>query len=148
MILEESRLRSRRLNLRSLVERQYPMLGLAMVLEVGICMVLEEMLMELLVVIINLAASTMVEEVGDMVEAMATVQLLPMVQDSALALLGPCMGQVDMVLVMVMVAPAAMETPTAVMEVVEDMEDTIHMDDKDYNHKYLTASRHICLRML
>lgn len=122
------------------------MLRLAMVLEVGICMVLEEMVMDMLVVI-DQAASTTVEEVGGMVEGMATVQQLPMVQVSTLALLGQCTGQVDMVLVMVMVALAAMEAPTAVTEVAEDMEDTIHMEDRDYNLKYSTASRHVCLRM-
>lgn len=122
------------------------MLRLAMVLEVGICMVLEEMVMDMLVVI-DQAASTTVEEVGGMVEGMATVQQLPMVQVSTLALLGQWTGQVDMVLVMVMVALAAMEAPTAVTEVAEDMEDTIHMEDRDYNLKYSTASRHVCLRM-
>lgn len=68
-----------------------------------------------------------------------------MVQGSALAMLGPCTGQVDKVLAMVM-----MEGATTVMEVVEDMEDNIHihMGDSDHNLNYFMALRHICLRML
>jgi len=121
---------------------QYPMVDQVMLLGVAMRMVLEVMHTDM-VVVIGPVSSTMVEEVGDMVEAMATVGPLATVEGLALALVGPCMGPVDMVLVMVMVA---MEAAMALTVVVGGMEDTIHMGDRDVS-MFKRHLRHICLRM-
>lgn len=85
-----------------------------------------------MVVVIDQAASTTVEEVKEvMAEATAMVAPSAMVLDLGLALVGPCMGPVDMVLVLVMVAMVVVTV--VVMVEVGDMVDIIHMEDRDYN---------------
>ena len=101
-----------------------------MLLAVAMRMALEVMHTDM-VAVIDSVASIMVEEVGDMVKAIAMVGLLAMVQGLDLALVGPCMGQGDMVLVTGMVALVPMEVPMVLMVVVGDMEDTILMGDRD-----------------
>lgn len=103
------------------------MAELALVLAAGVCMVMEVAVMAMAVTI-NLASSTMVEDLGVMVGAMDMVRLLDMVRRALLHILVvQCTEEVDMLLGMGMVGMGA---AMVVMVVVGGMEDTIHMEGR------------------